>query len=110
MSSRSESGRSERAIQVELRLDGAMDVSVQVVRPEALEDAVLREDRGDRGLEAREPQLDVDTSGVVEDLRELRGPLRVDQIHAFEIDHDRMRPLTGVLRRQLPNALFDCVA
>ena len=92
----------------QLRFDGAVDVAVDAARAEAVEDAVLLEHGGDGRLDAGEPQLDLHTLGEVEDLRELRGSLGIDQVDALEVEHNRVDRLVA-LRDERADPLLECV-
>ena len=78
------------------------------VSAEALEDAVSFEYCGDGRFEAGEVQLDAVTLREVEDLRELRGALGVDEVGALQVQHHRAQGRVG-MERELTDAFLERV-
>ena len=76
---------SSRAVSGELGLDRPVDIAVDTTRAKSIEDPFPLEHGGDGGLEAGEAQRDLHAFAEVEDLGELRSPLRIDEVHALEI-------------------------
>src|SRR3954468_20323529 len=87
---------SSRSWSGQVRLDGAVDVAVDVVGAEASDDVVRSEDRQDVGLDAGEAKGEAVGVREVEDLAELRGTLGVDEVHALEVEHQRIERPTVI--------------
>ena len=74
---------------VELRLDGAVDVAVDVIGADPVDDSIGLKHRQDVGLDACEAEADVVGLEELVDLRELRHALGVDEVDALEVEHQR---------------------
>ena len=74
---------------VELGLDGAVDVAVDVVGADQVDDSVGVKHRQDVGLDAGEAEADVVHLEELVDLRQLRHALGVDEVDALEVEHER---------------------
>ena len=94
------------AIRCDLRLEGAVDVSVDAVFAQALQHTVLPEHARHGGLHAGEAQLDTGALGEVEDLGQLRRALGVDEVDALQVKHDGGQGRVGV-QRELTDALLE---
>ena len=74
----------------QLRLDRAVDVAVDVVGADSLDEPVRLEHRAHLRLHAREAQLEArPTRASSVELVQLRRALRVDEVDALEVEHER---------------------
>ena len=80
----------------QLCLHGVIDVAMDVIGAEQFDEPVRVEDVVDRGPDLRQAELDVFRLEKLVDLVELRGALRVDEVHAFEVTHEGLQqPAVG---------------
>ena len=83
-------GRDAPRVVGELSLDRCVDVPVDVVGAERVDDSVCRESCDDLRFRAGQAHGDTVGLGDLVQLGELRRPLRIDEIDAFQVEHDRV--------------------
>src|SRR3954466_10455771 len=76
----------------ELRRDGAVDVAVDAVAADHVHNTVCAQDCEHLRLEASEAESDARNLEEVVDLGQLRRALRIDEVHALQIEHERLQP------------------